>query len=76
MTATATSIRGSFEETIEVPSPKKGNPTHIEPQSQTDYSIWERKYGKPLSDCDKLEIKANLTDFFLLLKEEWERKAG
>jgi CRISPR/Cas system-associated protein Cas10 (large subunit of type III CRISPR-Cas system) len=53
---------------------KTGKWAHIEPDSSPDFSLWEQKYGRPLSDSDKIEIKANLRDLFTLLKEEWPKK--
>lgn len=35
-----------------------------------DYTIWEKRYGRVLTDLEKLEIKTNLTDFFKILMDE------
>lgn len=46
----------------------------IEPSQSIDYSLWERLYGRSLSELEKLEIKTNLTGFFTVLIEEAQRQ--
>lgn len=44
----------------------------IEPQE--NYSIWENKYGRPLTDVEKIEIRTNLSAFFNLMISEHKKK--
>ena len=46
---------------------------HIEPE--VDYGLWERLYGKTLTDTDKLEIRINLTAFFEVLIDEHKKSS-
>ncbi len=50
---------------------------HIEPESDSQYANksvdflhWEKRYGRPLTDLEKMEIKDNLTNLFKLLQSE------
>ena len=36
---------------------------------QTDYSLWEKMYGRPLTDAERIEIKISLSAFFKVLIE-------
>jgi len=52
-------------------------PEKIDEKQQNDpidYSLWERLYGRTLTELEKLEIKTNLSDFFTTLIEEGQRQ--
>ncbi len=63
------------------PSPKLDPPGLIEPESNsqilpesdTSYALWEKRYGRPLTQLEKAEIKHNLTGFFEILVSEYEK---
>lgn len=45
----------------------------IEPTQ--DYSLWEKLYGRVLTDEEQLEIKLNLTSFFEVLIDEHKKQS-
>lgn len=42
---------------------------YIEPRKGLSFDLWESKYGRPLSEDERLEIKRNMADFASLLLE-------
>jgi len=38
-----------------------------------DYGLWEKLYGRNLTDYEKLEIKTNLSTFFGILIDEHKK---
>lgn len=55
-------------------SQKEPKLPRIEPHAENDFSIWEEKYGRTLSEAEKLEIKSNMTELFLILLEIAEKE--
>ena len=46
------------------------NSEKVQSDSDVDYSLWERGYGRSLTDDEKRGIKCRMTEFFKLLIEE------
>lgn len=49
---------------------------YIEPRSELSFSIWERRYGRPLTEFEKFDIKTNLTSFFVELMHATKGTVG
>lgn len=47
--------------------PKDAN---IEPRKGLSFDLWESRYGRPLTELERHEIKTNLSEFFTLLLTE------
>lgn len=47
-----------------------------EPSKKADFELWERRYGGPLNDADRLEIRENLSSFVTLMHQQWAMVSG
>ena len=43
---------------------------NIEPATELNFEVWERRYNRALTDAEKEEIKFNLKEFVMLLVAE------